>query len=56
MEIASDGSAGLTRNPEVGAASIHNNLELLRRCADGDGTEIYLLLALFQILGSWLVH
>lgn len=40
VKVAGDGAAGLRRNPEVGAAGVENDLELLRWRADGDGREV----------------
>lgn len=40
MQIAGDGAAVLARHPQVGAAGVENDLEVLRRSSDGDLGEV----------------
>ena len=41
VEVAGDGAAVCGWDPEVGATSVKDNLELLRRVADGNLREVY---------------
>ena len=40
------------RHPEVGAASVEDNLELLGRCTNCNGAEIYMKLAAIKRWGG----
>jgi hypothetical protein len=40
VQVAGDGAAVTTGNPQVGATGVQNDLELLRRSADGDLREV----------------
>lgn len=41
MQVASNRAAGSAGDPEVGAASVKDDFELLGRRADSNGAEVY---------------